>query len=812
MPGWGLWLGVALFVVAWFTSLSLQVIAGRFGATVTEGASVSGDSSLARAGPVLDLSGGTPRWFRSPPQRELALTFDDGPQGTWTPAVLAVLEQYRVPATFFLVGTQVLKYPDLVRREVRDGDEIGIHTFSHPHMGALSPWAAALQLSLTDKVIAGATGLHTALYRQPYSARSSDFGGAELAAARRVSHLGYLVVTGTFISNDWAPGSVSELVANVTPSANAGGIVMWHDGGGDRSRTIDALRRYIPAMQRRGYRFVSVSAIAGLSRSQVMHPASLVEHTQGAVLVTSEWLTTGFTSLFGALTALLLVVCVARGILVIWLARRHRRRPRAIDPTFSPPVSVVVPAYNEAAGIAGAVHSIASSRYPNFEVIVVDDGSTDDTARIVSEIGLERVRLVRKPNGGKAEALNAGIAAARNDVLVLVDGDTQLEPETLTSIVQPLRDKEVGGVSGNAKVANRRGLLGAWQHIEYVISCNVERRMFDLLDCMPCVPGAIGAFRREALADVGGISTDTLAEDTDLTMATLRAGWKIRYSPDSRAWTEAPATIRDLWRQRHRWTYGTLQAMWKHRRCVVEPTGSGGRLGRRGLPYLSFYTIVLPVLSPVVDLYALYSLAAAKPVHAIEMWVAVNLITLAVGAYAFHLDDEALAPLALLPLQQFVYRQMMYGVVLQSIHHAFLGVRVRWQHLHRSGEVNSPADVRPAPATGPAAGLAAVGAPSPSVWVQRGDAKRGSVFVDDTGRITRRRRGVLRTTVFVLTASAALMFTSLWLPVPRAARMPTVPTVAGRLTAPHGSAGANRACPPKDPTCGAKIETRTHGT
>jgi len=150
--------------------------------------------------------------------------------------------------------------------------------------------------------------------------------------------------------------------------------------------------------------------------------------------------------------------------------------------------------------------------------------------------------------------------------------------------------------------------------------------------------------------------------------------------------------------------------------------------------------------------------------------------------------------------------------VLQSIHHAFLGVRVRWQHLHRSGEVNSPADVRPAPATGPAAGLAAVGAPSPSVWVQRGDAKRGSVFVDDTGRITRRRRGVLRTTVFVLTASAALMFTSLWLPVPRAARMPTVPTVAGRLTAPHGSAGANRACPPKDPTCGAKIETRTHGT
>ena len=176
--------------------------------------------------------------------------------------------------------------------------------------------------------------------------------------------------------------------------------------------------------------------------------------------------------------------------------------------------------------------------------IVVDDGSTDDTAEIVEGLALERVRLLRKPNGGKASALNAGIDASSAPVVVMVDGDTVFEPEALRRLVQPLGDPTVGAVSGNTKVGNRGGLLGRWQHIEYVTGFNLDRRMYEVLQCTPTVPGAIGAFRRDALAEVGGVPGDTLAEDTDLTLAIGRTGRRVVYAEDARAWTEAPSSSR----------------------------------------------------------------------------------------------------------------------------------------------------------------------------------------------------------------------------------------------------------------------------
>ena len=194
-----------------------------------------------------------------------------------------------------------------------------------------------------------------------------------------------------------------------------------------------------------------------------------------------------------------------------------------------------------------------------------------------------------------------------DDLLVLVDGDTVFEPDAVGRLIQPLADPAVGAVSGNTKVANRRGLLGGWQHLEYVIGFNLDRRMFDVLDGMPTVPGAIGAFRRAALAGVGGVSTDTLAEDTDLTMALCRAGWRVVYEPAAIAWTEAPSSLRQLWRQRYRWCYGTMQAMWKHRRAVIE-RGPSGRFGRRGLTYLALFHVLLPLIAPVVDVFAIYGL------------------------------------------------------------------------------------------------------------------------------------------------------------------------------------------------------------
>jgi cellulose synthase/poly-beta-1,6-N-acetylglucosamine synthase-like glycosyltransferase len=210
--------------------------------------------------------------------------------------------------------------------------------------------------------------------------------------------------------------------------------------------------------------------------------------------------------------------------------------------------------------------------------------------------------------------------------------------------------------------------------------------MYDVLNCMPTVPGAAGAFRREALIAVGGVSTDTLAEDTDLTMAVTRAGWRVVYEERARAWTEAPATLNALWRQRYRWCYGTLQSIWKHRHAVVEG-GPGRSLGLVGLPYLMLFQVLLPLLAPVIDVFAIYGLLFLDPATVIGFWLAYLLLQLLGGVYALRLDRESLRPLWTMPLQQFVYRQLMYLVVVASVISALAGIRLPWHKLERTGGV-----------------------------------------------------------------------------------------------------------------------------
>ncbi len=361
------------------------------------------------------------------------------------------------------------------------------------------------------------------------------------------------------------------------------------------------------------------------------------------------------------------------------------------------PVSIIDPAYNESAGIEAAVRSLAASDHP-VEIIVVDDGSTDGTADLVESLRLPRVWVIRQPNAGKPAALNTGLAAAGCELVVMVDGDTVFEPDAIRKNVQPFAEPCVGAVSGNAKVVNRGGLVGRWQHIEYVVGFNLDRRLLDLAECMPTVPGAVGAFRRRALLDLGGVSDVTLAEDTDLTMALCRAGWRVVYEESAVAWTEAPASLNALWWQRYRWCYGTLQAMWKHRGALVR-SGSVGKLGRRGLIYLLLFQVLLPLLAPVVDIFAVYGLLFLDPVRITGLWLAFLLLQLLMGLYAFRLDGERPGPLGSLPMQQFVYRQLMYLVVIQSVFTAVSGSRLRWQRMERYGSLRSPPSEGHAPHT-----------------------------------------------------------------------------------------------------------------
>jgi cellulose synthase/poly-beta-1,6-N-acetylglucosamine synthase-like glycosyltransferase len=352
-----------------------------------------------------------------------------------------------------------------------------------------------------------------------------------------------------------------------------------------------------------------------------------------------------------------------------------------------------VPAYNESATIAATVRSLYASDYPWVEVIVVDDGSTDATAAIVRGLRLPGVRVIRQANAGKPAALNAGLRIARGGLLVLVDGDTVLEPDAVGHLVQPFAEPDVGAVSGNTRVANRGGLLGRWQHLEYVMGFNLDRRMFEIGDCMPTVPGAIGAFRREALRDVGGVPGVTLAEDTDLTMSVIRAGWRVVYRESAVAWTEAPSTLRQLWRQRYRWCYGTMQAIWKHRRSIVE-RGAAGKLGRRGLAYLLLFQFLLPLTAPAVDAYAVYGLLFLPPAQVAAVWLGFLALQVLTAAYALRLDRERIRPLWALPIQQIVYRQLMYLVVFQSTVAALMGIRLRWQRMARTGSAADAVAVR----------------------------------------------------------------------------------------------------------------------
>ncbi|WP_020578374.1 bifunctional polysaccharide deacetylase/glycosyltransferase family 2 protein [Actinopolymorpha alba] len=669
--------------------------------------------ALDNARPVVDLSGDRPS-SAGMPDRTIALTFDDGPDPRWTPEILEVLRRHRARATFFVLGSKVATHPDLTRRIVAEGHELGSHTYTHVDLGALPPWQRQLELALTQKALAGAVGEHTRLVRPPYSSTPSGLSGPEYAAARAVSRDGYLVVFADHDTRDWSGRTPEQIVTAAEPSDQRGAVVLLHDSGGDRKATVAAVDRLLTRLDHQGYRFTTLSD--GLSLPDTSTPVSVPERMTGLTLIGAQQI--GRATAVGLTFALAIagVLTLARVFILAGFARLHVRRTRGTRARsgtlrwrYPPPVSVVVPAYNEAAGIAATVRSLVHTRYPGeVEVIVVDDGSTDNTAAIAARLGLRGVTVIRQANAGKPAALNTGIAHARHDILILIDGDTVFQPDTIERLVPHFADPAVGAVSGNTKVGNAGGILGRWQHIEYVIGFNLDRRMFDVLECMPTVPGAIGAFRRQALDSAAGmgaparsrtgtagpISANTLAEDTDLTMAICRAGWRVVYEESAQAWTEAPSSLRQLWRQRYRWCYGTLQSMWKHRRALVE-RGPAGRFGRRALPYLAVFQVALPLLAPAVDVFAMYGLLFGEPVRVLGVWAAFLVVQLFIGAYALRLDGERLTPLWTLPLQQFVYRQLMYLVVIQSVVTALVGAPLRWHAIRREGTFAKPEDLSP---------------------------------------------------------------------------------------------------------------------
>jgi cellulose synthase/poly-beta-1,6-N-acetylglucosamine synthase-like glycosyltransferase/peptidoglycan/xylan/chitin deacetylase (PgdA/CDA1 family) len=678
---------VIVFVLIGFQGICTHTI----GTSAEPHENLSATAPLRGSEPLLAAREGRLYSPESPPGRRIALTFDDGPDPRWTPQVVSVLRQFRVPGTFFMIGSQAARHPGVVRLVEASGGEIGDHTFTHTALSNGPVWERRAQIEFTEAVLLGITGHYPRFIRPPYSATPDAITPADEHDLAQLAGRRYLIALADYDSEDWTRPGVSKILANATPTKGHGGVIMFHDGGGNRSETVAALRILIPRLRSAGYRFVAVRSLLGMSDAEAEPHATAWQHTRARAFLWAVRMAFWLTGVLGLMIVTVGVLVAARLIILLPTAWLHARRTRpSPTPHYWPSVAVIVPAFNEHVGIGRTVSSLAASAYPHLEIVVVDDGSTDGSAGIVESLELAQVELLRRANGGKAAALTTGIQHTNAEVVVMVDGDTIFEEDTITRLVQPLSDPRVAAVSGNTKVGNRSGLLGRWQHIEYVMGFNLDRRLYEILQSTPTVPGAIGAFRRSVLIELGGVPGETLAEDTDLTLSIGRLGHRVVYAEDALAWTEAPSTLSGLWRQRYRWSFGTMQAVWKHKDAMISRDPRQRRIGRLALPYMIFFQILLPILAPLIDLYAIYGLIFTNPAPVIGFWLAFNAAQLVIAIVAFRLDREPLRLLWALPLQQFLYRQLMYLVIIEATISALIGARASWQHIPRTGNVEIP--------------------------------------------------------------------------------------------------------------------------
>lgn len=646
----------------------------------------------------------------------IALTFDDGPDATWTPKILDELEAAHVPATFFVIGENALRYPQLLNRILADGSELGNHTYSHPNLATASPEATGLELNATQRLVQAYTGRSMRLFRAPYFGDAEPTTADELQPALEAQRAGYTVVGLHVDPNDWrgldAGTIAAQVIAQVhgaTPDRSAN-VILLHDGGGDRAETVKALPGIIATLRAQGYRFVPASQLVGVSRAAAMPivPADdlWAVRTDVAVFLV---LAIGAATL-AWLFYLAIGLGIARAVIMAVLATIQNRRCRGEPPVYEPSVSVIIPAFNEERVIEASVRRVLASDYPAVQVIVVDDGSRDATSAVVSAaFGNDpRVTLLTLANGGKAVALNRALRQTTGDIIVALDADTQFEPETLRRLARWFADPRIGAVAGDARVGNRVNLVTRWQAVEYITAQNLERRALAGFDAITVVPGAVGAWRRAALDSVGGYPEDTLAEDQDLTIAIQRAGWRVTYDPRAIAWTEAPETFRALARQRYRWAFGTLQCLWKHRHVLWVRKPSG--LALVGLPQAWLFQIAFAAISPLIDLALVASIAATAGRVAQHgwaqtrgdvgtmglYWLAFTAIDVICGWVAYRLDGHRVRyPAHLLVAQRLVYRQIMYWVVLRAVASAISGWVVGWGKLERTGRVTATDPAQP---------------------------------------------------------------------------------------------------------------------
>jgi len=655
----------------------------------------------------------------------VAITFDDGPDPEWTPKILDVLKNKHATATFFLIGIQTDKFSGIAKRIYSEGNTIGNHTFTHPDVSNISTSYMKVELNLTERLFASLMGVRVTLMRPPYAVDEEPDTADQVRPLEIPQEMGYITVGNRIDPNDWSNNprrSAEQITAYVLShlppcrqeDLRCGNIVLLHDGGGNRAETVRALPMIIDGIRARGYEIASVYDLLGKTRADVMGPLPAGERWAARLDRLGFWLfdvgIVGITWIFLVGDLLMTGRLLFIGAAAVY-DRVHEKifgKPAEVA-SYRPKVAVLIPAYNEEKVIERTVRAALNSNYPNLRVVVIDDGSKDRTLEVArrafaSEAAAGRVLILGKANSGKAEALNYGIEHIGDaELFVGIDADTIIASDAISRLVPHFINPIVGAIAGNAKVGNRVNLWTRWQALEYITSQNFERRALDVLGAVSVVPGAIGAWRVSAVREAGGYHTDTVAEDADLTMALLRRGYRVEYEDMALAYTEAPINANGLMRQRFRWSFGILQAVYKHRGVFARK----GALGWVALPNIVIFQILLPLVSPLIDIMfgvgTMWYLIQ-KHFHPdstdpssfhklVAFFFAFLVIDFFASAIAFALerrrpdDKEDGWLLSQVWLQRFAYRQLFSIVLFKTLKRALEGRKFAWDKLERTAAV-----------------------------------------------------------------------------------------------------------------------------
>ena len=386
--------------------------------------------------------------------------------------------------------------------------------------------------------------------------------------------------------------------------------------------------------------------------------------------------------------------------LILFSFLEHMEYILVTDPTFTenyqrddtlPLITLIVPAYNEALVIQPALRNLLTLEYPDYEVIVVDDGSSDDTYAIASRVAREStrvsVRVVTKRNGGKADALNTGIALARGEFVMCMDGDTKLSRNALRAMIRHFDDPRVGGVAGNVRILNRENLLTKIQALEYVEGLAMVRKAQSFVRTVNIIPGPCAMFRKSVVRSVGGYDLDTFAEDCDITLKLLVDGWHIAYEPLAVAWVETPSRLLDLLKQRYRWTRGILQAMRKHRYVFKHPL-KAGLLTSLTLWYMLFEGILWPISNILGNVFFAYvGLKYGVVSFVLFWWLQLTLLDVIAAAYCVVVEKEDPRLIGYAVLFRLYYMTIIDVAKVFATLEEIRGTRMTWGKLEREGKL-----------------------------------------------------------------------------------------------------------------------------